>query len=118
MRAVLLLTAALAITAIFASAMDVSPFPIAGTTIFAGAVVVESTIVLGLLRASWPRPLWSRALIAAFLGMVTLWFSAQDTLGAPEYVFMHQRWLATLIVGSLVVAVASALAQFHGRNAA
>jgi|JI10StandDraft_1071094.scaffolds.fasta_scaffold844560_2 hypothetical protein len=117
-RAVVLVASFLAIAAIFASAFSLSPFPVAGTTFFAGAVVIESGAVLWLVRASPPRSLWFRATAAALLGMVALWFSAQDTLGAPEYVFMHQRWLAALIIGCLGLAIASAVARVRGRHAA
>jgi hypothetical protein len=117
-RAVVLVASALAIAAIFASALSLSPFPAAGTTFFAGAVVIESGVVLWLVGATPPRSLWFRAIAAALLGMLALWLSAQDTLGAPEYVFMHQRWLVALIIGCLGLAVVSVFSRVRGRHAA
>ncbi len=116
-RAVVLVASALAIAAIIASALSLSPVPVAGTTFFVGAVVIESSVVLWLVGACPPRSLWFRAIAAAVLGLVAMWFSAQDTIGAPEYVFMHQRWLAALIIGCLGLAIASAIAQIRDRHA-
>ena len=112
-RAVVLVGAAAAIAAIVASASNMSPFPVAGTAFFCGAIVIESAIVLWLVDTSSPHSLWFRALAAAILGMMALWFSAQDTLGAPEYVFMHQRWLAALIIGCLGLAAKTGVSRIR-----
>ena len=117
-RAVVLVASALAIAAIYASAFSLSPFPFAGTAFFAGAVVIESAVVLWLVGGSPPRSLWFRAVSASLFGMVALWLSAQNTLGAPEYVFMHQRWLVALIVGCLCLAVLSVLSRVRGQHSA
>jgi len=85
---------------------------------FAVAAVVELCVLLGILRSPRPHSLWLRALIAAVAGAAALWFAAQDTAGAPEYVFMHQRWLVALIISCLVLVVASGIAQIRSRFAA
>lgn len=103
----LLVAALVAVVAIFASAIGDSPYPVSGTLQFSCAVLLEAGALWWWLDPARVGPLWLRAILAAVLGLVALWYSAQDTLGAPEYVFMHQRWLAAVILGAGALTIAS-----------
>lgn len=99
--------ALVAIAAIAATGFGESPLPVAGVVKFSGLVMVEAIIVLSILRPGTFRHSWGRALVALGACLVALWFSAQNTLGAGEYVFMHQRWLVVLAVLCLVFFIVS-----------
>lgn len=111
------LSAAAAIAAIFASASGGSSYPWQGTTLCACAVVLEAVAIARVLHPREPRGLGRRALFSAVLAMTALWFSAQDTLGAPAYVFMHQRWLVWIIVASTAIALYRGLARLRRQHA-
>lgn len=112
-----ILTAVVAIAAIFGSAIGSDAYPWEGTTLFALAVVLEALVLLRILRPPTAPNLGIRALAAALLALIALWFSAQDTLGAPEYVFMHQRWLAWIAVACGALAASRGVASIRRRLA-
>jgi hypothetical protein len=113
-----LVGAVMAVIAIIGSAIGTSPYPVAGTTFFVLAAAFETVALFVVLRPRSYQHSWGRALVAALLCLVTLWFSAQDTVGAPEYVFMHQRWLVAATLGCLVLAISSAVVRVRRRHAA
>lgn len=102
------------IVAIFVLAAAESPMPYWNAGFFAVAVIVEAAVVLAVLRFA-KRSVWLGALVAAFISAIALWFSAQDTLGAPEHVFVHQRWLVALILACLVLAARDGIVRFTAR---
>lgn len=102
------------IASIIVTALGQSPVSVLHTSLFVGAVVGEALLVLALLGMPRPVAMWLRAAIAAIVCGVALWFSAQDTLGAPEYVFVHQRWLVALIVGCVLLSAWGALYKLRG----
>lgn len=93
--------ALIAIAAIFGSVVGTTPYPWAGTAFFSLLVMIGTLILWLILGAQWPLPMWARALVAMLLFLVVLWYSAQDTLGAPAYVFVHQAWLVAIILTCL-----------------
>lgn len=107
------LSAFMAVAAIFASAVGGPTYPWKPTSLFAGAVLLEALAIAFVLRPRNRGALGPRSLLAASLAALALWFAAQDTLGAPEYVFMHQRWLAWMIVFCLGIASYSVVARFR-----
>lgn len=112
-RRIAILSAAIAVAAIFMSALGATPYPWKGTALFAGAVLLEAALVWRVLRPENRRHRGRRAMVSAALCLGFLWFAAQDTLGAPEYVFMHQRWLVWLILSCLVLAVAGGITRLR-----
>ncbi len=106
----------LAILVIIASGLRTSPYPVAGTAFFVFAVAFEAVALLVILRPRSYAHSWGRALIAVLLCLAVLWFSAQNTLGAPAYVFMHQRWLVAATLGCLILCVSSVVAQVRHRQ--
>jgi hypothetical protein len=111
-----LLGALMAAIAIFSAGVGTSPYPFAGTALFALAAAFETVVLFVVLRPRSYQHSWGRALVASLLCLVTLWFSAQDTVGAPEYVFMHQRWLFVATLGCLVLAISSAVVRVRRRR--
>ena len=111
------LTAVVAIAAIFGSAIGSDVYPWKGATLFALAVALEAMVLLRILRPMTAPDLGIRALVAALLALIALWFSAQDTLGAPEYVFMHQRWLAWVALACSAIAASRGVAWIRRRSA-
>jgi hypothetical protein len=114
---VVVLAAIVAVAAIFGSATGSEVYPWKGTTLFSLAVVLEVAVLLRILRPTAASSLGIRALVAALLALIALWFSAQDTLGAPEYVFMHQRWLAWVALACCAIAASRGVARIRHRNA-
>jgi hypothetical protein len=112
-----ILTAIIAIAAIFGSAIGSPVYPWQGTAPFALAVALEAAVLLRILRPTAASSLGIRALVAALLALIALWFSAQDTLGAPEYVFMHQRWLAWVALACCAIAASRGVARIRHRIA-
>lgn len=99
------ITALIAIAGILASAMGTTSFAWSGTGFFSLLVAIEAVILVLILGAPWPFPPRGRAVVAMLLFMVVLWYSAQDTLGAPGYVFVHQVWLVGIILSCLLRAL-------------
>jgi hypothetical protein len=89
-------------------------YPIKDVTLYCGAVIVEAAVLWAVLRPGTYRNSWRRALLGAGLCALALWGSAQNTSGAPEYVFTHQRWLAAAGAALAVLAVAG-LAATRGK---
>jgi hypothetical protein len=107
-----------AILAIYGSATGALAYPWAGTTRFAMLVTLEAATLAIVLRSRHgSTPSATRAVFAACLCLVALWFSAQDTLGAPEYVFMHQRWLVAAALGSLGLAAWAVVVRWRNARA-
>lgn len=98
----------LAVIAVFAGDIGTVPYPARGAALFAAAAALEGLVLWAVLRPRTYWHSWGRALCAAMSCLVALWFSAQDTAGAPEFVFMHQRWLVAAAFGCLLQAFASA----------
>ena len=73
--------------------------------LFVLLVLFESAVVLAVLRPKTYRHSWGRAIICIGLGGVALWYAAQDTEGAPIYVFIHQAWLIAVILGCLILVI-------------
>jgi hypothetical protein len=117
MTRIAVVSAVVAMAAIFGSAIGMPIYPWKGTTLFALAVAVEATALVRILQPATRQTLGVRALVAAFFSLVALWFSAQDTLGAPEYVFMHQRWLVAIAVGCCAIAAWRGVALLRRRQA-
>jgi hypothetical protein len=85
---------------------------------FVVLVILEAAVLFAVLRPKTYRNSWGRALTAAGLAAVALWFAAQDTLGAPTYVFIHQAWLLAVLFGSLVLCVAGVIRSLRQRYTA
>ncbi|MGH8863181.1 MAG: hypothetical protein ACREVZ_00800 [Burkholderiales bacterium] len=88
---------------------------VANLGLFALLVFLEATAVLAVLRPKTYRHSLGRALICAGLGGVALWYAAQDTEGAPIYVFIHQGWLIAVILGCVILAIAAAVTAIRER---
>jgi FtsH-binding integral membrane protein len=117
-RNAVLIAATLAVLAIIASRIGDAPYPVKGVMIFAALVALEATTLFLILRPRTYRRSWGRAAVAVAACLVALWFSAQDTEGAPEYVFMHQKWLAAASLACLALAVSGVVSIIRHRLAA
>ena len=106
----------LGIVAIAASAIGDASYPVKGVLWCSALVVIETTALLVVLRPSTYRQSWGRALLALLVCVVALWFSAQDTVGAPEYVFTHQKWLVTAAGGCAALAIGSLIVRLRKKR--
>src|SRR5262245_15848057 len=117
LRAVVVVAACLAAAAIVASGFAESTYPLPGITLFVALVGFEATVLLIILRPKTYRDSWGRALAASGACLVGLFLSAHNTLGAPEYVFFHQKWLAAASVALVGLAIASLIKARRKRHA-
>lgn len=92
-----------AIAVLAQAARAVAPYPVGPVAAYASAIAVEVAVLMACLRPRGDVIPWSRALLALALFLGVLWMTAQDSLGAPEYVFVHQRWVAAACALLLVV---------------
>jgi hypothetical protein len=107
LRNALLLAAGLAMAATVASGLSEVPYPTKDVALLCGAVAVEVAVLLVVLRPGTYRRSWRRALAGAGVCWAALWVSSRDSLGAPEYVFTHQKWLVAAAVGLMALAIAN-----------
>jgi hypothetical protein len=107
LRNALLIAAGSAIAAIVVSGLSEVPYPTKGVALLCGAVAVEVAVLLVVLRPGTYGRSWRRALAGAGVCLASLWVSSRDSLGAPEYVFMHQKWLVAAAGALLALAIAS-----------
>lgn len=84
-------------------ARAVVPFPSMQVAAYVLAIVAEVAALMACLRPRGDVIPWSRALLALLLFLGVLWWTAQDSLGAPDYVFVHQQWVAGVCALLLVV---------------
>src|SRR5262245_32347730 len=117
LRTVVVVAACLAAAAIIASGFAESTYPVLGVALFVVLVGFEAFVVLLILRPQTYRDSWGRALAASGACLVGLFLSAQNTLGAPEYVFFHQKWLAAASVALVGLAIASLINARRKRHA-
>ena len=111
LRNSVLVAALSAIAAIVASGLGGEAYPAGGVTLYAGLTVIEAAVLLAVLRPKTYRQSWGRALAAVGACVVALILSAENTMGAPEYVYTHQKWLVAVGIAFLALAIGS----FFGR---
>jgi hypothetical protein len=85
------------------AARGVAPYPVGPVAAYVLAIAAEVAVLLACLRPRGDVIPWSRALLALVLFLGVLWLTAQDSLGAPAYVFVHQQWVAAACALLLVV---------------
>jgi hypothetical protein len=104
--------------AIVVSGLLAPRYSIANLGIHVLLVMSEAAVLHVVLCLRTYRRSWGRALVAAGFGFAALWFAAQDTIGAPTYVFIHQGWLVAAIIACLVLALKEISARVRERYAA
>lgn len=118
LRVGILAGALVTVVAIVVSALERPNLPLVKPAWFVVLVILEAVALFAVFRPKTYLNSWGRALSSAALTAVTLWFAAQDTLGAPTYVFIHQAWLLAVLFCSLVLSVAGVIRGFRQRYAA
>ena len=118
LRNSVLVAALSAIAAIVASGLGSDVYPARGVTLYAVLVVIEAAVLLVVLRPKTYRRSWGRALAATGACVVALILSARNTMGAPEYVYPHQKWLVAVSIAFLALAIGSFVGRLRKRHSA